>query len=359
MKYQIDYKETVYAAILEQTGQPLVLDYITLPETLEYGQVLVKVHVTGLCGSQIGEIDGVKGKDRFLPHLLGHEAAGTVLQTGPEVRHVKTGDRVVMHWRPGKGIEAAPPVYKWRDRRLNAGYVTTFNEFAVVSENRLTRIDEDIDMGIAALMGCAVTTGLGVITKDAQLTIGESIVVIGAGGVGLSVIQGAAMVTAYPIIAVDISDRKLDLAKALGATHTINSLEKDMASGVRDIVGQKGPDVVVEMTGRAELIEAGYRMASSEGRVILVGVAKEKDNICIHSLPLHFGKSLKGSHGGECRPQSDIPRYLKLYKQGKLKLERLISDQYPFGEINNVIEKMRHSEIDGRCLLTFNENENG
>lgn len=353
MSIKIEYKNDVYAAILVQTGRPLQLDRICLPDSLGYGQVLVRVNVSGLCGSQIGEIDAVKGPDNYLPHLLGHEGAGTVLQTGTGVSTVKAGDHVVLHWRPGKGIESPPPVYAWQDRKLNAGYVTTFNEVAVVSENRLTRIDDDVDLDIAALLGCAVTTGLGVVTRDAQLTIGESVIIIGAGGVGLSVIQGASMVSAYPIIAVDIADRKLTLARSFGATHTINSLEEDIETGVSRILGKHGADVVVEMTGRADLIASAYNLTQPQGRTIMVGVAKRGSNISIHSLPMHFGKTLKGSHGGGCRPEIDIPKYLTLYKQGKLKLDQLITDRYPLGEINHVIEKMRKSQIDGRCLLTI------
>ena len=132
---------TMQAAILVGLRQELVVDEVELPKTLDPGQVLVKIQCSGICGSQLGEIDGAKGEDKFLPHLLGHEGAGTVVSAGPGVRHVKAGDKVVLHWRKGAGIEAAPPKYRWRGADLNAGWVTTFNEYAVVSENRLTRTD--------------------------------------------------------------------------------------------------------------------------------------------------------------------------------------------------------------------------
>jgi S-(hydroxymethyl)glutathione dehydrogenase/alcohol dehydrogenase len=175
------------AAILTELRKPLVIAQVGLPDSLDVGQVLVKIHYSGICGSQLGEIDGAKGPDKYLPHLLGHEGSGTVMETGPGVRHVKPGDGVVLHWRKGAGIEAAAPSYTWDGRTISAGWVTTFNEYAVVSENRLTAIPADSDLEVAALFGCAVTTGMGVVHNNAKLRTGESVVIYGAGGVGLSV----------------------------------------------------------------------------------------------------------------------------------------------------------------------------
>jgi S-(hydroxymethyl)glutathione dehydrogenase/alcohol dehydrogenase len=138
--------KTMKAAILVEQRQPLVVDEVELPSVLEVGQVLVKVHYSGICGSQLGEIDGAKGEDKFLPHLLGHEASGTVEAIGPGVKHVNLGDTVVLHWRKGLGIEGAPPVYKWRGQKLNAGWIATFNEYAIVAENRVTAIPHDSDL---------------------------------------------------------------------------------------------------------------------------------------------------------------------------------------------------------------------
>ena len=211
------------AAIMVAQNQPLVIDTVDLPPEMGIGQVLVKLHVSGICGSQLGELAGVKGRDRYLPHLMGHEGSATVLEIGPGVKHVKPGDLVVLHWRKSAGIQADPPQYRWRGEPLNAGWVTTFNSYAVVSENRCTAIPADTDPEVAALFGCAVTTGFGVVENNAQVRIGESIVVFGAGGIGLNIIQASALVSAWPIIAVDLFDSRLELAKLLGATHTINS----------------------------------------------------------------------------------------------------------------------------------------
>ncbi len=339
------------AAVLVAQKEPLVLDQVDLPPGLDYGQVLVKVHFSGICGSQIGEIEGVKGPDRYLPHLLGHEGSGEVVAIGPGVTQVKPTDHVVLHWMPGSGIESKPPVYFWKGKPLNAGWVTTFNEYAIVAENRLTIIPKDFDLKTAALFGCAVTTGLGVINNKAQLQIGQSILILGAGGVGLNIIQGAAMVSAFPVIAVDLHDAKLTLAKKLGATHTINAKTQSVADVVRGTVGDNGVDVVVDNTGNPQVIEEGYRLAGPKGRVILVGVLPKGKEISLYTLPLHFGKTLTGTKGGECKPQVDIPRYVRLCIEGKLDLKSLITDEFSLSGLNKAVEMMQQGNVAGRCLI--------
>src|SRR5262245_14891462 len=261
------------AAILEKLNQPLIIDQVEVP-ALDVGQVLVEVRASGICGAQLNEIQGVKGEDKFLPHLLGHEGGGVVRDVGPGVTQVKRGDHVVMHWRKGAGIQSRTPQYRWNGCAVNAGWVTTFNELAVVSENRLTPIGNEIPFETAALMGCAVTTALGLINNLARLKIGQSIAVLGCGGVGLNVVQGAAMVSADPIIAIDLYEHKLDLARSLGATHLINTTRADLREAVRGIVGRSGVDVFVENTGQVRLIEAAYELTGPKGRTILVGVPR-------------------------------------------------------------------------------------
>ena len=230
------------AAMLAKSREPLIVDEIELPDALDVGQVLVKMLYTTICGAQINEIAAAKGPDKFLPHLLGHEASATVLEIGPGVTNVKPGDTVVLHWRPSLGIQCPPPAYKWRGEKLNAGWVTTFNEYAVVSENRMTVIPADYDLKVAPLLGCAVTTAAGVINNDAKVKIGESVVVFGVGGVGLNVVQFAHLAGANPIVAVDLIDSKLEMAKSRGATHTLNAAKiKDIPAAIREIVGAEGP----------------------------------------------------------------------------------------------------------------------
>lgn len=339
------------AAILTQQNAPLTIAEIELPETLAVGQVLVKIHYSGICGSQLGEIDGVKGEDKFLPHLLGHEASGTVLAIGPGVRHVKVEDKVVLHWRKGLGIESETPSYKWNGVTVNTGWVATLSEYAIVSENRVTPICPESEMDVAALFGCAVTTGFGVIENNAKVRIGESVVVFGAGGIGLNIVQAASLVSAYPIIAVDIHAEKLTLAKEMGATHTINSRDIDIDQVLIDIIGGKGLDVFIDNTGQPAVIELGYKITHAQGRIILVGVPHKSNNIAIHSLPLHFGKELSGSHGGEAIPQRDIQRYQQLYQAGRIKLRELITNYYTLDNINQAIFAMRNGTMRGRCMV--------
>ena len=342
---------TMKAAILVEQKKPLVIDEVELPETLEIGQVLVKIHYSGICGSQLGEIDGAKGADAYLPHLLGHEASGTVLAVGPGVKQVKSDDLVVLHWRKGLGIEGAPPQYRWNGEKLNAGWIATFNEYAIVSENRVTTIPIGTDREVAALFGCAVTTGFGVIENNANVRIGESVVVFGAGGVGLNIIQAASLVSAYPSIAVDLYDGRLALSKEMGATHLINSREVDAENAIHDILQNQGLDCFIDNTGNPKVIELGYRITKAQGRVILVGVPRKGNVTTIYSLPLHFGKRIIGSHGGEAIPQEDIPRYFNLFKNGRIKLRELITERYPLNEINTAIARMRSGQTSGRCLI--------
>jgi S-(hydroxymethyl)glutathione dehydrogenase / alcohol dehydrogenase len=339
------------AAILDTLQAPLMLDEVEIPD-LECGQVLVQIHSSGICGAQLGEIAGTKGPDKFLPHLLGHEGGGVVLDIGPGVTHTQKGDHVVMHWRKGAGIHARTPKYAWGERSVNSGWVATFNECAVVSENRVTPIPKDVPFEVATLMGCAVTTALGLVNNLAQLKIGQSIAIFGCGGVGLNVVQGAAMVSADPIIAIDIYDHKLDMARELGATHAINSTQADVRDEIRKIVGAAGVDAFVENTGLVRLIEQAYELTAATGKTILVGVPKHDQDITIHSLPLHFGKVLTGCEGGGADPTVDIPRYIKLYQKGKLNLERLITHRFPFSEINTALDRVRAGDV-GRCVLSM------
>ncbi|HEB85976.1 MAG TPA: dehydrogenase [Gammaproteobacteria bacterium] len=343
------------AAVLIELKAPLVIANITMPEALAVGQVLVKIHFSGICGSQLGEINGAKGEDKYLPHLLGHEASGTVLDIGPSVKHVKAGDKVVLHWRKGLGIESETPDFTWGERRVNAGWITTFNEYAIVSENRVTTIPADSDMEVAALFGCAVITGFGVIENNAKVHIGESVVVFGTGGIGLNIVQAAALVSAYPIIAVDMYDNKLELAKKMGATHVINSSIGDVRQEILDITGVSGTDVFIDNTGQPSIIEMGYQITQPQGRVTLVGVPRKDNNISIYSLPLHFGKTIRGSYGGEAIPHVDIPRYQKLLDAGRIELRSLITEYFKLDEINTAIQRMRSGELSGRCLIKMGE----
>jgi len=337
------------AAILAQSRQPLVVDTIDMPVELDAGQVLVKVLYTTICGAQINEIDALKGVDKFLPHLLGHEASAEVVEIGPGVTMVKPGDTVVLHWRPSRGIQSRTPAYGWRGQKLNAGWITTFNEYAVLSENRMTPIPADFDLRTAPLLGCAVTTAAGVVNNDAHLKIGESVVIFGAGGVGLNLVQFAALAGGHPIVAVDLLDHKLDMARARGATHSINGAKvSDVAGAIRDIVGAAGPDKVFETTGVKSVIESAYELTHADGVCVLVGVPHEK--VTINTLPIHFNKILTGSHGGSAMPHVDIPRIIRLVKAGRLSFDGLITDEFALDDINPAFDLVRSGKA-GRVLI--------
>lgn len=340
------------AAILVELHRPLELAEIEIPR-LNHGQVLVELKNSRICGSQIGEIEGVKGPDRWLPHLLGHEGGGDVVETGPGVKSVQAGDRVVLHWRPGNGIEADPPRYQWGKRTVNAGLVTTFNRYAVVSENRLTRIPVSIDYTTASLLADTLTTGFGIVNNDANLAIGESLVIIGCGGIGLGVVLAAKLAGAYPIIAVDLHAHKLQRALEIGATHTINSGEESLEVAVERILGRPGQaDVVVDGTGNPAVIEAAYQLTHPQGRCVLFGVMPHDQRLSFHTLPLHFGKVLTGSVGGSSQPSRDIPRYVRMIEAGRFDPASFISHRIALPAVNEGIAKMRAGEVI-HCVIDF------
>jgi S-(hydroxymethyl)glutathione dehydrogenase/alcohol dehydrogenase len=332
------------AAILVEQRKPLVVDEVEIP-ALGYGQVLVDIKASRICGSQLGEIDGVKGPDRFLPHLLGHEGGGIVLEVGPEVRHVKTGDRVVLHWRSGRGIEARPPTYNWNGTKTNAGFVTTFNRLGVISENRLTVVPPDTDFELCCLLADTLTTGFGVINNDAKVKLGESVVVIGCGGIGLGVVLGAKLAGAYPVIALDLHDHKLQIAAKYGASHTINSAKEDFGEVVLRILNQTRPDVIVDGTGNPQVLEKAFTLLANNGRCIGVGVMPHDRKLSINTLPLHLGKTLRGSHGGDSQPADDIPRIIRMIKGGVFDPRDFVSHRVKLPEINDAISKMRSGEV--------------
>ena len=333
------------AAVLTELGKPLELMDLYVPP-LSVGQVLVRVHASGICGAQMGEIAGAKGKDPYLPHLLGHEGGGVVLDIGPGVTTVKPKDHVVLHWRKGTGIEAAPPKYPWEGGTVGGGWITTFNDHAVISENRMTKIPKEIPFEIAALMGCAVTTALGLINNEAKLRIGESIAVAGCGGVGLNIIQGAALVGGNPILALDWCLPKLKMAVNVGATRIFSNMQK--------LSSEPPVDVFVDCTGDPGVIEAGYNMVKlGGGRMILLGQPDYDDALILPGFRKHYcGKTIMDSQGGLTNPTEDIPRYLRLYQFGKLPLEQFITHRFPLEQVNKALSVVRDG-LAGRVILTM------
>jgi len=339
------------SAILIENEKPLIIADVDLPAKLKFGQVLVKICYSGICGAQIGEIDAVKGPDKYLPHLLGHEGSGIVEKIGEGVTTVKPNDHVVLHWRKSAGIESSSAKYSWNGKEVNAGRVTTFSEKAIISENRLTTIPSNFDMRLASLFGCSVLTAFGVVNNDAKIKIGQSVLIFGVGGVGLNVAQAASMVSAYPIVGIDVYKHKIDMGKKFGLTHGITTSSSNLNNEIYDIIGDKGADIIIETTGSPKVIEHAYELTASDGKTILVGVPNDK--ISIYSLPLHFKKILKGSHGGDAIPDIDIPRYIRLINQKKMTLENIITHEFNLTEINRAIDLFRSGKA-GRIIIKMN-----
>ena len=233
---------------------------------------------------------------------------------------------------------------------MNAGWVTTFNEKAVISENRLTSIPKDFDMKLATLFGCAVTTAFGVVNNDAEIKVGQSVVILGLGGLGLNIAQAASMVSANPIVGIDLIQSKLDLGLKFGLTNSVNASKENINEIIYSIVGSEGADVVIETTGNSRVIEQAYELTHPDGKTILVGVPKKGDNVSIYSLPLHFNKLLTGSHGGDAVPDLEIPRYIRLIEAGGMVLDGLITHEFKLHEINEALDLFRSGEA-GRIVI--------
>ena len=336
------------SAILVESKKPLIVADINLPNKLEFGQVLVKVCYSGLCGAQLNEIEAVKGTDKFLPHLLGHEGSGIVEKIGQGVTTVKEEDHVVLHWRKSSGIQSSTAKYSWNGKKVNAGWVTTFNEKAIVSENRLTVIPKDFNLRTAALFGCAVTSGFGAVNNDAKVKIGQSVLIFGIGGMGLNIAYAASLVSAYPIVGIDLHKDKIDLGKKFGLTHGIIANSSNLTEQLNNIFDNKGPEITFETTGNSKVMEQAYEITPSDGKTIFVGVPDKK--ISIYSLPLAFDKILAASHGGNSVPDKDIPRYIRLIKNKKISLDKLITHEFDLSEINKAIDLFRSGKA-GRIII--------
>jgi len=334
------------AAVLEKINAPLVIKDVGLTP-LKVGQVKVRVIISGLCGAQLQEIAGLKGNEKFLPHLLGHEGCGIVEEIGEGVTRVKVGDKVVMHWRVGAGIESPFPTYIVDGKPVTSGKVTTLSEYSIASENRLTVVPADADEYLCALLGCGLTTALGTINNEVDLKFGESIMIVGCGGVGLNLIQGAKMASAYPIIGVDISDDKKEMVLRVGANKFINILSSE-----EELKSTK-VDVIIDTTGNPDAINITIPCLSDKGRYVLVGQPKPGQSISIPNANSLFGgngKSIKATQGGKTSPNDDIARYIKLNKAGLLDIKNIVSHEFSLDDINSAVTMLRSGRA-GRVMI--------
>ena len=336
------------AAVLVEIDKPLVIKDVE-PTELKIGQVYVRVLVSGLCGAQLHEIRGHKGTAKFLPHLMGHEGCGIVERIGPGVTTVNVGDKVVMHWRAGSGIESPFPSYLIDDKIMGSGKVTTLSEYSIVSENRLTSVPHDTPSELCAILGCALTTAMGIIDNEADLKFGESVAVIGTGGVGLNLIQAAKMKSAYPVVAIDNNKAKKDLCFTVGANAFYSSPEE---------LTEKF-DVIIDTTGNKDAIRFASTKLSGTGRLILVGQPTPGKSIEIDNAINLFngsGQTIKATQGGKTNPQEDIPRYVKMYKNGLLDIDSLITHRFKLEQINEAFDLLRTGNA-GRIIIEIGDNE--
>src|SRR3954467_994612 len=342
------------AAICRELNRPVIVEEITV-DPPNPGEVTVKLAACGVCHSDLSATNGTLAMP--LPLVLGHEAAGEVIEVGPGVDGLKAGDHVVSSFiymcgecrfcvggRPvlcieqGKAITTLPDgTLRTRDAKgepLNIfSGCGVMAEYATMHVDNLVKIDPKIPLDRAALVGCAVTTGVGAVFNTAKVVPGASVAVFGCGGVGLNVIQGARIAGAGRIIAIDSNEAKLDLAKKFGATDVLAAKPGEDASKALKKMTGGGPDYAFECVGNGELAATAYRAIRRGGLAVVVGVAKPGDSTSVRTMTLPFEeKTLTGSYFGSCVPRVDFPRMLALYMGGQLKLDELITRRYKIEE---------------------------
>lgn len=359
------------AAVLYEYNAPLKVEDLELDEPLS-GEVLVKMGASGVCHSDYREI---KGEWRNwglapLPVVLGHEGAGVVEKVGEGVTSVKPGDHVILAWFPGCGrclycVTGSPancdnPILFQGDTRLHKGQqrinhylgVSSFAEYAVVPESGAIPIRKDVPLEGAALVGCCVPTGVGAAINTARVKAGSTVAVFGCGGVGLNVIQGAALSGAGKVIAVDTRENKLGFARQFGATHTVNASQGDPVERIKEITAGQGVDYAFEAIGNQETMAQAIMSTRKMGTACIVGQAPDTAILSFPANILYDERRIIGSNYGSSNPQVDMPRLLDLYIDGKLKLDELVTRTYPLDEINDAFEAMKKGEV-ARGVIKF------
>lgn len=332
------------AAILVEQNCPLEIVELKIPP-LKKGQVLVKIAYSGLCHSQLNEWKGTKGPDPYLPHTLGHEGSGIVLDIGEGVTKVKPGDPVVLSWIKGFGLDVPSTTYLWGEKTVNSGAISTFMEKTVVSENRLIPISSDLPLREAALLGCAIPTGAGVVFNEMGIRQNQSIAIFGIGGIGSSAILAASHAKAHPIIAIDVHDEKLERAVQLGATHVIHAMKENPLTQIFEILDGKGVDFALECAGRKEVMEMAFASIKTSGLCVLAGNLPKGEMIQIDPFELIKGKKVIGTWGGNSRIDQDVPRFAEIFFKAKNVLQSLISHEMPLSKINELMQALSLGKI--------------
>lgn len=316
------------AAVLFETNKLEVVD-LDIPK-IKSGQVLVDIFFSGVCGTQIGEIRGLRGKDEYLPHCLGHEGSGIVREVSEGVTHVEPGDNVILSWIKDQGANVNSTIYDYNGKKINAGGVTTFQKYAVVSENRLTKLPQNSPMGRAALLGCPIPTGMGSVMVVAGCHT-SSIIIFGAGGVGLSAVIAAKQMNCKPITVVDPVKWKLDIAKRLGANLTVNTSDNLCITDY---------DFAIETSGKQNAIYNAMQSVKSQGGiVVIVGNSRFGTELKINPHWFNQGKELRGCWGGNATPYD----FLKMVDCEDLDL--LTKDRYSLTDINKAVNDLENGRV--------------
>lgn len=363
------------AAVLFEVGKRLEICDVDV-QAPRAGEVLIRMAAGGVCHSDLHVMTG--HLMAALPAILGHEGSGVVAEVGPGVTSVKAGDHVLPLWRLSCGTceycsDGRPALCNagmqvrmtgrlldgstrfslgGREIKHFAG-VSTFSEYSVVPEGAVLKIPDDLPLDRAALLGCAVITGVGAVINCAKVKPGSSVVVFGAGGVGLNAIQGAAIAGAEKIIAVDLLPAKLAFARQFGATHTVDAAHSDPVAEVRGLTGGRGVDYAFEVIGLPKTMRQAYDCLAKRGMAVVVGVTPMATEISVPVMSLVFEERvLTGSVYGSSRPRLDIPKLIDLYRAGKLKLDELLTRTYPFKEINDAYAALERGEV-ARSVVTF------
>lgn len=337
------------AALLVEPGAPLVIEEIQIPD-LNPGQVLIDITYSGACHTQVLEVRGYRGEDPWCPHCLGHEAVGFVSQISEGVRKVAVGDEVVLTWLKGVGADIGGAQYGWRGQTVNAGGVTTFSRKSIVSENRLLVKPANLDAELAVLLGCAAPTGFGSVMNVCNVSRDQSLIVFGAGGIGLCAIAAASYLGCNPIVAVDILPNKIELARQFGATHVINTTNQDLFETLHRLT-PRGVDFAVEATGKPDvMLQAISSVRSQGGKAVVIGNAKKGELINIDPQLFNQGKSLLGCWGGNSHPDRDIEKFTEVIQAKKNILTTLFSTPYKLDDINKALNDLENGKI-GRPII--------
>jgi S-(hydroxymethyl)glutathione dehydrogenase/alcohol dehydrogenase len=360
------------AAVFRLPHQPLTIESVDV-DAPGRREVLVRTFATGVCHSDLHLVDGDGRVPLGEPYVLGHEGAGIVEAVGEEVVYVQPGDHVVaclsgfcgtcaqcLAGHPnlctggitGRGAAAAPRLSQQGARVVQGFGIASYAEQMLLHENSLVRIDADIPLDRAALVGCGVLTGVGAALRTAAVRAGQTVALFGCGGVGLSFIQGARIAGARQIIGVDRFDSKLDMALRLGATHVVNSESDDPVQAIRALTRTAGVDHAFEAVGNATLVRQAIESLAIRGTATIVGVLPPDATIEFPWMAIRPECRVQTSRMGSNQFRQDIPNYLELYRQGRLQLDEMITRRGPLADVNEAFRAMKAGEV-ARTVLTF------